>query len=77
MRKFLRNLKGQIESGAPNCIAMPAWYANGTVHHLPLLDDLEKLGYNRIDFVHADREDLIYRREDQIVGRESVVLTKE
>ena len=77
MRKFLRNLKGQIESGAPICIAMPAWYANGTVHHLPLLDDLEKLGYNRIDFVHANREDLIYRREDQVTGRELVVLTKE
>lgn len=77
MRKFLRNLKGQIEPGTPLCIAMPAWHVRGTIYHLPLLDDLEDVGYNRIDFVHANREDLIYHREDQVTGRELVVLTKE
>ena len=77
MRKFLRNLHAQIDGNTPVCIAMPTWHVAGEIHHLPLLDDLEKLGYNRIDFVHADREDLIYHREDQIVGRELVVLTKE
>ena len=77
MRKFLRNLKGQIESGTPLCIAMPAWHVRGTIYHLPILDDLENLGYNRIDFVHANREDLVYHRTDQVTGRELVVLTKE
>lgn len=77
MSKFLRNIKGQIASGTPLCIAMPAWHVRGTIYHLPLLDDLENLGYNRIDFVHANREDLIYHREDQVTGRELVVLTKE
>lgn len=77
MRKFLRNLKGQIEPGTPICIAMPSWFVRGAVHHLPLLDDLENLGYNRIDFVHANRDGLIYHRQDQVTGRELVVLTKE
>ena len=77
MRKFLRNLKKQIDAKTPICVAMPAWFVRGSIHHLPLLDDLENLGYNRIDFVHANREDLIYRRDDQVTGRELVVLTKE
>lgn len=77
MRKFLRNIKGQIEPGTPLCIAMPSWFVRGSVYRLPILDDLENLGYNRIDFVHANRDDLIYRREDQVTGRELVVLTKE
>lgn len=77
LRKFLRNLKTQIEPGTPICIALPAWFVRGTVYHLPILDDLENLGYNRIDFVHANRDGLIYHREDQVTGRELVVLTKE
>jgi len=77
VRKFLRNLKAQIEPGTPICIALPAWHVRGTVYRLPILDDLENLGYNRIDFVHANRDDLIYHREDQVTGRELVVLTKE
>lgn len=77
MRKFLQNIRGQIAPGTPLCIAMPAWHVRGTVHHLPVLDDLENLGYNRIDFVHANREDLVYHRTDQVTGRELVVLTKE
>ncbi len=43
---------------------------------LPLLDSLEEIGYNRIDFAYATRQDLIYRRVGQIVGRELVVLTR-
>lgn len=77
MKKFLQNLGEQIEPGTPLCIAAPAWHIKGRFKHLPVLDDLKKLGYNRIDFVHADRDSLIYHREDQIVGRELVVLTKE
>lgn len=77
MRNFLKNIQTQLEPGTPLCIGMPAWHVKNGIQHLPVLDDLENLGYNRIDFVHADHEDLIYHREDQIVGRELVVLTKE
>lgn len=76
-KKFLQNIGEQLEPGTPLCFAAPAWHIRGQFKHLPVLDDLKKLGYNRIDFVHADRDSLIYHREDQIVGRELVVLTKE
>jgi len=77
MKKFLKNIAGQLAPGTRLCIGAPAWFTNSGIHHLPVLDDLENLGYNRIDFEHARREDLIYHREDQIVGRELVVLVKE
>lgn len=77
MRKFLKNIGSQLKPGTPLCIAAPAWFVRGQRYHLPILDDLENLGYNRIDFVHANREDLVYHRTDQVTGRELVVLTKE
>ncbi len=77
MRKFLRNIKTQIEPGTPLCIAMPAWHVKGETHHLPLLKTLDEIGYNRIAFVHAKDDDMIYRRDDQVVGRELVVLTRQ
>lgn len=77
MKKFLKNIASQLAPGARLCIGAPAWFTNSGVHHLPVLDDLENLGYNRIDFEHARRADLIYHREDQVVGRELVVLVKE
>jgi tRNA (guanine10-N2)-dimethyltransferase len=77
MRDFLKNIAPQLKSGTRLCIGAPAWFVGGSTKHLPVLDDLENLGYNRIDFERANREDLIYHREDQIVGRELVVLTKE
>lgn len=77
MRDFLKNIAPQLKSGTRLCVGAPAWFVGGEVRHLSALDDLENLGYNRIDFEHANREDLIYHRDDQIVGRELVVLVKE
>lgn len=76
MRKFLKNISTQIEPGTRLCIAAPAWFVRGTIHYLPTFDDLAPLGYTRVEFQHASDRDLIYRREDQVVGRELVVLVK-
>lgn len=75
-RKFLKNVANQTSSGFRLCIAVPAWHVGGRFKHLRTLDSLEELGYNRIKFVHAHDEDLIYRRPDQIVARELVVLER-
>lgn len=76
LRDFLKNIHPQLQPGTHLCIAAPAWFVFGGTQHLSALDDLENLGYNRIDFEHADRTDLIYHREDQIVGRELLVLIR-
>jgi tRNA (guanine10-N2)-dimethyltransferase len=73
---FLKNLASQVEKGFRLCIGLPAWHLPNSVKHLPCLDELQKLGWQRVRFEHAHPADLIYRREDQVVGRELVVLTK-
>ncbi|HET6622457.1 MAG TPA: methyltransferase domain-containing protein [Candidatus Saccharimonadales bacterium] len=76
MRKFLSNIAGQLNPGTRLVIGAPVWFMGGRPHHLKMLDDLEDLGYNRLSFVRASQKDLIYHREDQVVGRELLILTR-
>lgn len=76
LKKFLKNLAGQTTTGFRLCIAVPAWKTRTDFLHLPLLDHLERLGYTRMKFAHANDKDLIYHREGQIVGRELITLIR-
>jgi tRNA (guanine10-N2)-dimethyltransferase len=75
-KKFLENVAQQTDSGFRMCIAVPAWHTKSGVKHLSILDRLTDLGYTRMSFVHSKNKDLVYHREDQIVGRELVVLIR-
>lgn len=67
---FLTNIRPQLAPNTPLCIAVPAWYdASGRAAHLPLINRLQHLGYRQLN-----RTPLIYRRPDQIVARELLVL---
>ena len=67
---FLANIRLQLAPNTPLCIAVPAWYdASGQAAHLPLIKNLQQLGYYQLN--HTP---LIYRRPDQIVARELLVL---
>ena len=67
---FLANLRSQLAPNTPLCIAVPAWYdASGQATHLPLIKNLQKLGYYQLN-----RTPLIYRRPDQVVARELLIL---
>lgn len=72
--KFLRNIRDQVAGGTRLCIAAPSWFVRGRIYHLPLLDDIATTGYKRVEFTHAANSDLLYHRDDQIVGRELLVL---
>ena len=77
LKKFMKNIYGQLAPGTPLCLAVPAWHITpGTFKHLPLIDQLEELGYNRTRFEHVRDEQLLYYREDQTVARELLVLTR-
>lgn len=84
IRKFLMNVYSQTKPGFRLALALPAWalpHSNSkipiaTFLHLPLLDSLDELGYNQLEFEHAAQQNLIYHRDGQIVGRELVVLTR-
>jgi tRNA G10 N-methylase Trm11 len=75
LKKFLRNLHTQLESGTRLCVAVPAWQTSAdSFRHLPLIDQISDLGYNRVSFELGSGENLLYYREDQIVARELLVL---
>jgi tRNA G10 N-methylase Trm11 len=75
--RFLKNIAGQIPSGTRLCLAVPAWQApDGRLHHLPMLDQLENLGYNRVSFSWAQIKEMAYRRPEQFVARELLVITR-
>ena len=68
---FLTNIHPQLAPNTPLCIAVPAWYdAFGQATHLPLIKHLQQLGYHHLN----RRMPLIYRRPDQVVARELLIL---
>ncbi len=78
LKKFLQNIRGQLPAGTRLCIAVPAWQIGpGTFRHLPLIDQLSELGYNRVSFEHVRSDQLLYYREDQIVARQLLALTRQ
>ena len=75
---FLKNLHAQLESGTPLCLAVPAWRDSaGNFTHLPLTKAIEKLGYSRRILKNIQSSDLLYFREDQVVARELLLLTRD
>lgn len=76
LEKFLRNIGGQLKPGTRLCLAIPAWRLDRETRHLPILDHLGDLSYNRLSFVHVVTDELIYFRPEQAVARELLVLIK-
>ena len=76
IRKFLTNLAPQLRVGSEICIAIPAWVTDRGFITLPLLDHLEKIGYNRMSFKNVDTNGLIYFRPNQLVARQLLVLIR-
>jgi tRNA G10 N-methylase Trm11 len=75
IKKFLRNIAPQLKKGTRLALAVPAWQTGSNqFKKLPLIDQMGDLGYNRVTFEHA--EALLYHREDQIVARQLLVITR-
>jgi tRNA G10 N-methylase Trm11 len=77
IKKSLRNIHGQLQPGTRLCLAVPAWQTRpGEFKHLPLIDQISDMGYNRVSFEHLRDADLLYYRADQIVARQLIVITR-
>ena len=70
---FLVNLHPQISQATTLCIAVPAWrnHKNNTTTRLPLINQLDKLGYQNLN-----QKPLLYFREDQVVARDILILRR-
>jgi tRNA (guanine10-N2)-dimethyltransferase len=76
-KKFLQNIAKQIPSGTRLCVALPAWQIKpNQFKQLPLIDQIEDLGYNQVSFAHTGAEELLYYRADQVVARKLLVITR-
>lgn len=74
---FLRNLAPQITPGTSLCLAVPTWRAtDGRLTHLPLIGKLDTFGYELVTLSHADSDQLVYAREDQVVARQLLILSR-
>lgn len=74
---FLKNLSSQLAPGTPICLAVPAWRdSHGNFTHLPFISSVHTLGYSWVPFSRVDARNLLYYREDQVVARELLVLTR-
>jgi len=77
IRAFLKNIASQLPAGTPLCIAIPAWRIDGTIHHLPLVKEIDSYGYHQVSFSHAAASDLLYYRDDQVTARQILVLSRD
>ncbi len=78
LTKFLKNLAPQIKPGTRLCLATPAWLRpDGSYLGVNILDEIEKLGYNTLQYKHAASKDLLYYRDGQIVARQLLILRKQ
>lgn len=73
--RFLVNLRGQLTPGSPLALAVPAWRGtDGHITHLPLINQLESLGYRLLPLEQVRHEQLVYYRENQVVARQLLLL---
>lgn len=76
--KFLENLAPQLKPGTPLCLAVPAWRsATGWFTYLPVIKKIESLGYEWQQLRSIDTTKLTYFREDQVVARQLLILTRQ
>jgi hypothetical protein len=77
VKAFLGNVARQSAVGLRLCLAVPAWQtAPRHFHRLPVLDQISDLGYTWAQFSHVNTRELTYARDDQIVGRQLLVLER-
>ncbi|MDF2461402.1 MAG: hypothetical protein K0S68_805 [Candidatus Saccharibacteria bacterium] len=75
-RGALANFAKQLSSGGEVTICVPAWRLGKRWDYLGLVDELPKLGYTPKGFRAASASPLLYARDDQIVGRQLLILRK-
>lgn len=75
--EFLKNTARQFNKGTPLVIAVPAWRdKQGEFTHLPLVNNLSKLGFERMPLKNVNASELVYYRDTQVVARELLLLAR-
>lgn len=72
----LQSFYGQLEPGSDVSITIPVWNTAIGWLRLEIIDPVTDMGYTLRSFAHCDSRNLIYRRPNQIVGRQLLLLRK-
>ncbi|HSX41183.1 MAG TPA: hypothetical protein VLF21_00900 [Candidatus Saccharimonadales bacterium] len=72
----LKNWAKQLPPSAQVTITAPVWHTTSGWKGTQIIDSLPDLGYSLRSFSHVNTRELIYRRPDQIVGRQLLLLKK-
>ena len=72
----LQNFARQLQAGAELVITVPVWRTEQGWAELGLIDQLSDLGYSLKRFTHVESRALVYRRPNQFVGRQLLVIKK-
>lgn len=75
---LLNNLSTQLSTGTTLCLAVPAWQIQpGQFLQLPAADHTDQYGFERINpLPYTKPNNLVYYRENQVVGRLLLILEK-
>jgi hypothetical protein len=75
-------LKKVLQKGGAVVMAIPFYFDRKEVYLYPFVDKIEDLGYFKVDLTpsccsqisefYSERGTILYKREDQIVGREII-----
>lgn len=71
---FLANLREQSSCPQTVVLCLPVWQTQSDLQTLKIVDQIAKLGYTMKQFQSVDSRNLIYKRKNQIVGRQILVL---
>ena len=74
-REFLLSLLSQKRPPKAVVLCVPVWQTKSGQQPLKIIDQITKLGYTMKQFQSVDGRDLVYRRKNQVVGRQILVLT--
>lgn len=71
---FLKKIKSLSNQPQSIVLSLPCWQTKEALNMLEIIDQINNLGYTVKQFKSVETNNLIYKREEQIVGRQIVVL---
>lgn len=71
---FLKTIMSASNLPQNIVLALPCWKQNSNLEYLNIIDQILKLGYTIKQFQSVQFDEIIYKRPNQIVGRQVLVL---
>ena len=71
---FLKNLGSLTEPPKSIVVSLPCWAQKHQIEYLNIIDQIQDLGYTIKQFKSVQSDNIVYKRDNQIVGRQILVI---